>query len=244
MERSAHVPRRLALIDASPAKADGGVAHILADLEEALHVYERYSAWAVPMSEEDRAASDIPKVLPVEQIRWAEDAGAVDDDGPPQTSGAETPREGVLQACDAVVLGLQTHGDEVAERVIDQMGHALEDGLFMPGARLCAIVVTDAYEAGQALPSIDAVAALCDSEGLVWSGGLAVGGGILVPAQASGARMGRLRRARSEGIDVVIAAVRSGLSVSEFSRDGSDVVLARCAVPRFVYRRATARDDA
>lgn len=258
MDRPAHVPRRLALIDASPETSDGRVAHLLADLEEALHAYEHYSAYAVPLSEEDRAASDIPKVLPIEHVRWPvtdEESGAaaqcmqpgntehMDNDARPGASAradeSAPPNSAVLPTCDSVVVGFQTEGDDVAEPVLCRMRRAAEERLFRPDARLYAIAVTDAYDAGCVYPSLDALAELCPSLGMDWSGALAVGGGDVVMSQAGTARMGRKRRARSEGTDIVIAAIRSGLCVAAFSRDGLNVVEAKCPLPRFVYRRAS-----
>lgn len=253
MNRPAHVPRRLALIDASPETSDGRVAHLLADLEEALHAYEHYSAYAVPLSEEDRAASDIPKVLPIEHVRWPTENEKSDNKAPctspnsddqgahldadTRTDESAPSNDAILPACDSVVVGFQTEGDDVAEPVLYRMRRIAEERLFHPDARLYAIAVTDAYDAGCVYPSLDALAELCPSIDMAWSGALAVGGGDVVMSQAGTARMGRKRRARSEGTDIVIAAIRSGLCVAAFSRDGLNVVEAKCPLPRFVYRR-------
>lgn len=234
MDRPTHVPLRLAIIDASPEASDGSIAHLLADFEEALRVYEHYSAWAVPDAEGIYGQNEdgTQKGLPIEHVRWSEQEGCA------PSEGGSAP----LVACDSILLGFMVEGADPPEPVLESFEHAIRFHELAPGARVYAVAVTDAYEAGCVLPAYERLEQLCDAHDLVWSGGLAVGGGTLVPEQAGTARMGGKRRARSEGIDVVIAAVRSGTDVSRFSRDGENIVMACCPMPRFAYdRRARKR---
>lgn len=233
MDRSTHVPLRLAIIDASPETSDGSIAHLLADFEEALRVYEHYSAWAVPDAEGIYGQNEdgTQKGLPIEHVRWSDQEGCTPSEG----------ESAPLVACDSILLGFKVEGADPPEPVLERFGRATRSHELAQGARVYAIAVTDAYDAGCVLPAYELLEQLCDAGDLVWSGGLAVGGGTLVPEQADTARMGGKRRTRSEGIDVIIAAVRSGADVSRFSRDGEDIVMARCPMPRFAYDRRVRR---
>lgn len=263
MDQSARIPRRLAIVDASPAGSNGSVAHLLADFEEALRVYERYSAWAVPGAEGIYGRDEDGKRLglPIEHFRWAGgdegEAGAEAADGKeaagdagvtmarPVEAGAEAPsatEDKLLKACDSLLLGFHVAGEEAPDGLLERLEGAAARGAVSEGARVYAVAVTDDHDPAALRPALDELAELCDALGLVWSGGLSVGGGLVVPEQAPTARMGGKRRARSEGIDVVIAAVRSGTYVGDFSSDGYDVVEARCSLPRFAYRRRTGWD--
>ena len=229
MDRPAHVPLRLAIIDASPESSDGSITHLLADFEEALRVYEHYSAWAVTDTEGFYGTNEdgTQKGLPIEHVRWTEHMASSPFDGEP------TP----LDDCDSILLGFVVKEASTPEPILERFVRAIRSHELAPGARVYAIAVTDAYDAKCVLPAYEQLEQLCDAHGLAWSGGLAVGGGLLVSEQAGTPRMGGKRRARSEGIDIVIAAVRSGADVSCFSRAGENVVMARCRMPRPAYDR-------
>ena len=219
-----------------------GVRHLLADFEEAFRVYERLSANA-----ERRAGREPAPPVKIEAVTWPAGGGMlVLADGRAlvlecAVEGDDLPREalGRLERAGAA----DGHGAAEGAGAADGAGaDSPTSGAVAPGARVYAIVVTSSWELAATDPAFDALGELCTRCGLVWSGGLAVGGGALVAAQAGEARMGRRRRARSEGIDLVIAAVRSNAGVDELPGVDGDIVDAPCSVPRFLYRHQSFGD--
>ena len=192
------------------------VRHLLADFEEAFRVYERLSANA-----ERRAGNEPAAPVKIETLPWAGDS------------------DGLLSLVDgeALVLGCAVERDEVAQEALQQLEQAHAAGRLASGARVYAIVVTGSWELTATDPTFYALWEFCAARDLVWSGGLAVGGGALVAAQAGEARMGRRRRARSEGIDQLIMAVRTGVGVGGLPGASGDIIDAPCSMPRFIYRR-------
>ncbi len=90
-----------------------------------------------------------------------------------------------------------------------------------------------------AQPAVDALVELetsCRKLKLPWGGGVALCGGALIAPCAEGPRMGRMRRARSEAVDLLIAAIRSGCPVSDLmGGPASGILVARCPVPAPLY---------
>lgn len=116
----------------------------------------------------------------------------------------------------------QLHGDEHA-------AHARTPLLY-------AIACADEHGFIQARMALEHLGSACRSADVPWGGGVAVGGGLLVSASLSSPRMGRMRRRRSEAIDMLIAAIRSSCGVSTlFNQNSSDLIIAPCPVPRFLY---------
>ena len=213
-----------------------GVRHLLADFEEAFRVYERLSANA-----ERRAGREPAPPVKIEAVTWPAGGGmlvladgralvlgcAVEEDGLPREALGQLERAG---AADGAAAG-DGHGAD-----------SPTSGAVAPSARVYAIVVTSSWELAATDPAFDALGELCTRCGLVWSGGLAVGGGLTVARQAGEPRMGRKRRARSEGIDLIIAAARSNAGVDELPGVDGDIVDAPCSVPRFRYRHQSFGD--
>ncbi len=106
-------------------------------------------------------------------------------------------------------------------------------------ALLYGLACTDDHDSAAARKALDELGAACDSAGIPWGGGVAVAGGRLVVASSKGPRMGRMRRRRSEAIDMLIAAIRSSCGVSALpDHNSSDLIIASCPVPRFLYAPA------
>ena len=105
---------------------------------------------------------------------------------------------------------------------------------------LYALAATDAYACTPAEHALMRLAASCREAGVPWGGGLACGGGSLIEPCARSPRMGRMRRARSERIDQLIAAIRSRRAVNDMI-DGpvSGILLAPCPLPAPLYPLAT-----
>lgn len=155
---------------------------------------------------------------------------------PPETLWLEPGEPAWGGRPDALVIAFRLRGGTLPERV----GRAADaaPGGAVPSYALCC---TDGFDAADALPALDALATRC---GAGWRGGVSAGGGALVPLTARSPRMGTLRRWRSEAVDALVAAVRMGVGVEEAAaltrdetrrREGG-VILARCPLPRPVYR--------
>lgn len=177
------LPRRIALIDASPRDTDESISLILDDFAEAFEVYARLDA-------------DANTVVPqISRITW-DNADAVDSHN--------------LSAFDTIVLGFRTHGDNRPTHFTALLKSLASHQDLMPEARLYAIAATDLYEPKAALPSSDELEDLCARAGISWCGGLAVGASDMIPAVAHTPRMGFLRRRLSEATDDLILAIRCG----------------------------------
>ena len=131
--------------------------------------------------------------------------------------------------CDSVVIG---YALEAGEDAIESIADAVQ--LPSPadasrGMRVYTIAVDHFYDAENALGSLDALRASCSEAGLLFSGGVLVGGGALLPRLVNKPRMGSARRRVSEAIDELIEAVREG-------RDAG-IVKAKPPIHRFLYNR-------
>ena len=141
-------------------------------------------------------------------------------------------REETQRARSFSLLKIEVEAGIGIERAVrEAMGPCSLSGLPLYG---CAIA------AGRpARPAVDALAALetsCRQLKLPWGGGVALCGGALIAPCAEGPRMGRMRRARSEAVDLLVAAIRSGCSVSDLmGGPASGILVARCPVPAPLY---------
>lgn len=133
-----------------------------------------------------------------------------------------------LSECDAVVVGYACGAGRASiDGFATDVAH-LSPSLDIPsGARVYAIAIDSSYEAGNALASVDVLHAFCRESGLRFSGGIAIGGGALLPRMENKPRMGAARRRLSEATDELIDAVRAG-------RD-TEVITVRPPMPRFLY---------
>lgn len=191
--------------DANGAACDP-IAFLLGDFEEA------YRAYAHEMAQMFGVADDVATP------RFVHAAFG--------SKGAFVPHA----ECDSMVIGYALGvGEDSAAEFIDNASRLLSATHAPSGLRVYAIVVAHRYEAEQAFVSIDALRALCCEAGPRFSGGVAIGGGALLPCLANKPRMGSARRRVSEAIDELIEAVREG-------RDAG-VVKVKPPMPRFLYSR-------
>lgn len=185
------LPRRVALLNASPRGARSTTARLLADFAEALPVYARTSG------------VDAPELV-----------GATDAEG--------------LAECDAVVLGYPLYVDALPSGLVETLTRAR--GELAPGSGVYALCNMGFYEPEQIAPSFLVIENFCAAAGACWRGGVAVGGGGMVPATAAMPRMGMMRRGVSESIDRLVLALLAGKDAG--------VIEARPPVPRWAYRLA------
>lgn len=133
-----------------------------------------------------------------------------------------------LSECDAVVVGYACGAGRASVDGFAADVARLSPSLDIPsGARVYAIAIDSSCDAGNALASVDVLHAFCRGSGLRFSGGIAIGGGALLPRMENKPRMGAARRRLSEATDELIEAVRAG-------RD-TEVVTVRPPMPRFLY---------
>lgn len=184
MTRAACIQFTLALIDVGLSRPQAVFEHLAGDLEEALRAYEQ----AYPVVATDVRRVDVRRALvSINELHLMSD-GKVD----PET----------------------LHGLEVAGNP-----HAASDGLGTMLGNLdtdlpiYAIACTDDAQATSAIEALDELERICHARGIVYRGGVAVAGGRLVAPCAHGPRMGRMRRGRSEAIDRLTLAIRSGCAV-------------------------------
>lgn len=216
-------PQSIALINASPNTANSATEHLLADFADALCAYARLSS------------SPVPKIIDAHCTLRGE-------------LSAPDAREGSvdLGPCEAVVIGYPLYNDALPAHLAAWLERAAREGALAPGAKLYAICNLGFYEAEQALFSFGILRGFCRAASVSWCGGLAIGGGGMIAPFANSPRMGGMRRAHSEGIDALIAAVRMGLTVQDanerFGREACGLdpsaILARCPVPRAIYKLA------
>lgn len=80
------------------------------------------------------------------------------------------------------------------------------------------------------------ISAICRELDVPWGGAVAMGEGELIVPCARCPRMGRMRRARSERIDLLIAAIRSRCSVRDLpDAPASGILVVPRSVPRLLY---------
>lgn len=148
------------------------------------------------------------------------------------------PAYGTARPVDSHVYTLSPTGAG-AGRIWESLCDRLRDDMDAGYGRtplLYAIACADEHGFVKARAALESLGSACREAGVPWGGGIAVGGGLLVSASARGPRMGRLRRRRSEAIDMLIAAMRSSCGVSALPRqNSSDLIIAPCPVPRFLY---------
>lgn len=80
------------------------------------------------------------------------------------------------------------------------------------------VAITPDRDCGPAIAELEALRSKCGDYGLVWSGGIAAGGGALLGRLMRCPRLGMWRRPLSEAIDKMIAAVRMGYTLPELAR--------------------------
>ncbi len=216
-------PQRIALINASPKAADSATEHLLADFVDALGAYACLSG------------SPVPKIIDAHCTLRGE------------LSAPNARKGGVdLSSCEAIVIGYPLYVDALPAHLAAWLERAAREGALASGTKLYAICNLGSYEAEQALSSLGILRGFCHAAGVSWCGGLAIGGGGMIVPFAHSPRMGGMRRARSEGIDALIAAVRMGLTVQDanerFGREACGLdpsaILARCPTPRAIYKLA------
>lgn len=219
--RAPGAPQSIALINASPKTAESATEHLLADFADALGAYACLSS------------SPVPKIINARCTLRGE------------LSAPDVHKGGIdLDSCEAVVIGYPLYFDALPAHLAAWLERAAREGALAPGTKLYAICNLGFYEAEQGLSSFGILRGFCRAAGVSWCGGLAIGGGGMIVPFAYSPRMGGMRRARSEGIDALIAAVRTGLTVQDanerFGRETCDLdpsaILARCPTPRTIYK--------
>lgn len=99
-----------------------------------------------------------------------------------------------------------------------------------------ALAMMPGSHTGEAERALEHVAAMCREHDIPWGGGLAFGEAELIARCARQPRMGRMRRARSEHIDLLIAAIRSRCGMHNLpDAPSSGIVRVPRSVPRIVY---------
>ena len=180
------LPRRVAIVDASPSGGDAATAFLLGDFAEAFAAYARHGAL------------DEGSIPALERFPSSDDEAA----------GLDAPMR-----FDTVVLGLAICADGPTGRPPRHMDDLFERirKAAVPGARVYAVCSAKSYGAGPIEPSFEALERSCAQAGLSWCGGLAVGGSAMIDGALRGApRMGGIRRRLSEATDRLILAVRCG----------------------------------
>ncbi len=211
--------------------ADSAVDILLADLEDALLAYDRFSARLLDGKETESPHFEhiaLPFRTPAPTAR-----GGREDPDP----------DASLKRCDAVVVGTALVAGELAG--IDQLlAHFFEQRESLEGMRTYAIVAVDGTDPSPAREHLLSLARTCTETGLFWGGGAAIGGSRAVVRFAGEPRMGIARRRQSEAIDHLIGAVRSGLSIARAAEafgsfgplDDQSILEARGALPQDLYR--------
>lgn len=177
------LPKRIALINASPRGKHATTELILNDFEDAFNVYACHGA---------SRDSIIPTLS---RFIW-DQADAFDPHDPTDV--------------DTIVLGYPLYCDSLPSHVIELLDEWSDRRALAPTTRLYAIANMGLYEPSQILPSFRMLEHACIHMNLVWCGGVAAGAGGMIPALAGTPRMGIMRRNLSEAIDKLILAVRCG----------------------------------
>lgn len=244
------LPRRVGAVelDDSPARL------VLDDFADALAAYVRIAART--MGEDPRQAR-----LPLERFSFDGTLSTRDADDPrldAQGGGdASKTSHPALDQCDTVVVSAAAVDICPGATAAEALRRLAELGLVAPGTRVGAIVASDDWDASAASATCDALRAACDAAGLVWIGGVAVGGGALIPRLMKSPRLGMWRRPLSEAVDRLIAAVRMGCTLGELAeltmdygetelpRDRADAtappdagaITVHAPLPRWLYAR-------
>ena len=106
---------------------------------------------------------------------------------------------------------------------------------------LYALAITGGSHAEPAARALDLLGRICIARNVPWAGGVAMGEGELIAPCSRSPRMGRIRRARSERIDLLIAAIRSSCRVHDLI-GGPDTGILEVprSIPPFLYPLAVA----
>ena len=147
-------------------------------------------------------------------------------------------------AFDAVVIACSLAPDAPLALQSTACERALLRCALEPHVRAYAVAISDAYEPEPACDALLAFEGICDASGIIWCGGVAIGAGSLIARTRKSPRMGTLRRARSQAIDRLIAAVRLGTNVDQAlelaggagNPASPDILTVPCPLPRFLYR--------
>lgn len=203
-------PRSVALVNAAGCIGAGGDAHdsiafLLDDFEEA------YCAYAHEMAQMFGVSDDVTTPRFMRMTPPGDDAFVA------------------YEECDSVVIGYALEAGEDATESIADAVRLLSPTDVSRGMRVYALVVNHPYDAENALDSLDALRASCSEAGLLFSGGVLIGGGALLPRLMNKPRMGSARRRVSEAIDELIEAVREG--------HDAGIIKAKPLLPRFLYNR-------
>lgn len=232
-EKRPATPRRIALVD-SAACAHGARDRptasglLLDDFADALIAYDRISARALGVEGE----SEPPELARLDAGGWSAAAA-----------------RGRL---DALVIGIDAdRGQRDPDPVVDLLDAVAASGGDRP-LLAYAIACTDRLEESSAETVLEPLRGRLDGAGIPWGGGVVALGARTVPDSAGQPRMGMARRSRSEAIDHLISAVRSGRSVPEADRlfaqaaratgGGSpdvrerETIVSKCPLPRALYR--------
>lgn len=126
---------------------------------------------------------------------------------------------------DAIVLALPLYVDELPSNAIAELVRI--GAVTRPGAHIYALLNCGFYEPEQTDSAFKVLELWCRAHNLAWSGGVAIGGGGMMPAIWGTPRLGWFRRPVSEAIDELILALRSG-------RDAGSI-LVRQRIPRWAY---------
>lgn len=201
-------PRSVALVNAVGCIGAGddscdSIAFLLDDFEEA------YRAYAHEMAQMFEVSDDVTTPRFMRMMSQGDGAFA---------AHAE---------CDSMVIGYALGAGKGAAEPIANAVRLLSSADTSRGMRVYAIVVDHSYDAENALGSLDALRASCSEAGLLFSGGVLIGGGALLPRLVNKPRMGSARRRVSEAVDELIEAVREG-------RDAG-VIKVKPPMPRFLY---------
>lgn len=241
-----NIPRTVAVATASPDAIDGDglddASHLVAaDVLDAYQAYEHISALRLNAAEGGARLLrlEVPaRGKPVFEVC----AQSSSKSGPPQseafdegsrfdetiTRGASPcPGAGGAPSChpcpDALIVigaapandGARPGSAATLTRLLDRL-HAAG---WAPGAMgVFGIAITPDRDCGAAIAELEALRSKCGDYGLVWSGGIAAGGGTLLERLMRCPRLGMWRRPLSEAVDKMIAAVRMGYTLPELDR--------------------------
>lgn len=129
-----------------------------------------------------------------------------------------------------------------AEDLLDEgteahtIAHTLTEMHAQSNMPIYALAITPGPHTDEAECALERVAAMCREHDIPWGGGLAFGEAELIARCARQPRMGRMRRARSEHIDLLIAAIRSRCGMHSLpDAPSSGIVRVPRSVPRIVY---------
>lgn len=177
--------KRFCLINASTDSSAETVQAVLDDFEDALLAYDRASSGTL------RGREKMEPAFTRLQAASASPAELL-----------------AIECCDAVIVGFAVADPTIPDLVLDAQ-------IARKAKRLYAIAICPGRETAPGELALTCPEHALGTSPEVWHGGLVIAGGAdILPAQRS-PRMGARRRARSEAIDRLIAAVRAGLSVRD-----------------------------